>query len=160
MDFDEAYDNLLKIIEQYPDTIDLSEADTRCKLIDQILISVLGWKEENIIRENHTESGYSDYILRINGIKHLVIEAKKACDSFTIPFSHNYRTYKINGAISKELNLQNAIHQVRSYADDNAVKYALISNGKQFGIFVAITIGDTMERGENTVFSFSFRSTR
>ena len=45
MNHDEAYSNLLKIIEQYPESIDLSEADTRCKIIDQLFINVLGWKE-------------------------------------------------------------------------------------------------------------------
>jgi hypothetical protein len=41
-----------------------SEADTRVKLIDRILKEVCGWPETELSREDHSESGFSDYIRR------------------------------------------------------------------------------------------------
>ena len=37
----------------------VSESDTRAKVIDEVLRSVLNWPEANITREFHVESGLS-----------------------------------------------------------------------------------------------------
>lgn len=148
MNHEEAFSNLQQIICDYPESINLSETDTRCKIIDKILVNVLGWNEQNISREHHTDAGFSDYILSIDGAKHLIIEAKKESDSFYLPITNSNRNYKINGTISSVDNLSSAIIQARNYADENGIRYAMISNGRQFGIFIAITIGSSWKEGQ------------
>ena len=82
-----AFENYKANYESYID-FDLSESDTRSKLIDTLLIDVLGWDEKDIIREEHIESGYYDYKLSVTGIN-ILIEAKKKFKEFSLPSNHN-----------------------------------------------------------------------
>jgi predicted type IV restriction endonuclease/energy-coupling factor transporter ATP-binding protein EcfA2 len=152
MTSDEGFAELKKICEVYKEEKNYSEADTRCKIIDDIFINVLGWSESFIIRESHSESGYADYQFRDNDVLYFITEAKKFGEYFEIPTSMANRYYNINGAISGVKNLQDAIKQARSYADDNGCKYAVITNGKQFGIFASITVGKPWREGKIILF--------
>lgn len=72
-------EEILPEIKSYSEKI-LTETDTRVKIIDLILKEALGWKEENIIREESIkeEKGtkYIDYIFESNMNK-FIVEAKK-----------------------------------------------------------------------------------
>lgn len=48
----ENFDEFVNNYETYK-SINMSESDTRSKLIDTVLINVLGWDEADIIREGH-----------------------------------------------------------------------------------------------------------
>jgi len=72
---DEALENLSEISKMTLD--DSSESDTRSKIIDSILKDCLNWQTGDIFREEHGDSGYVDYILRLGQRNVLVIEAKK-----------------------------------------------------------------------------------
>ena len=71
VDIDSAFSKLKEIAQEFRNFCEnegkVSESDTRVKLIDKILIEVCGWPETNIKRESHSDSGFSDYILTVNG---------------------------------------------------------------------------------------------
>jgi GTPase SAR1 family protein len=151
---DTGYSNFLQIHEKYGrGNIDLNEADTRAKTVDFILRDALGWPEGNISREDHVETGYTDYQLIYENICLFVIEAKKIGHHFEIPKTMTNRTYKIEGSISAVTNLTEAMNQARSYCIELGVKYAAICNGYQFVIFSAITIGKNWKKGHCVVFN-------
>lgn len=134
----------------------LSEADTRCKFIDQLFKSCLGWDEQNIRREHRVsndtdKTGYADYIFQIH-IPLLVVEAKRKDLIFEFPKDER-RKYKINGVISKNEDLIEAINQSRSYAENRSIKYAIVTNGIQLIAFIATrTDGIPWRNGECVVF--------
>jgi len=140
MDPDISYTNFVKIKTEY-ENLDFNEADTRAKIIDRILIDCLGWSENNIKRETKVHSGYTDYEISIDGRNRLVVEAKNTGEYFSISDSNRKRNYKINGAISSNKNLIYAINQVQSYCSDIGGMHSVITNGKQFVVFTAMSIG-------------------
>ena len=64
---------------------EVSEADTRAKIIDRILKEVLGWPEECFRREIPVHQGYIDYLLRVDPRNMLLVEAKREGIPFDIP---------------------------------------------------------------------------
>ena len=61
----------------------LSEADTRSKLIDPIFLQCLNWDEGDITREENVNSiGYVDYYFKIGDRVLFILEAKKEGISF------------------------------------------------------------------------------
>jgi hypothetical protein len=137
--FDKAFESFKKYQEDSESLIkeQLSESDTRSKVVDLILIQILGWKEFNIRREGHVSSGYFDYIVSLNNFQ-FVIEAKKMFHEFPLPVKG--RRHKI-----KSLYKQNAdvINQIRGYLGDIGLTHGVITNGKQFIISRFINIDGT-----------------
>lgn len=129
-----------------------SEADTRCKIIDKILIDCLGWSENNLTREDKNFVGFTDYILKINDIPYLIIEAKKTGVYFEIPNDYNKRRYKITGIISTIKNLNEAINQIRNYCINTGIRFAVITNGYQYIVFSAFSQGKKWEDVECIIF--------
>ncbi|WP_138708213.1 hypothetical protein [Desulfocurvibacter africanus] len=149
---DEAYSRIQRIFDHYKD-VDFNEADTRIKLIDSVLKECLGWKEDDISREEHNESGFIDYRIHADGVSRIIIEAKKTGDYFEVPISFNSRRYKISASISSVKNLIKAIRQARSYCDDIGCKFGCVTNGKQYVIFSAISVGRPWIDGDCIVFN-------
>ncbi len=150
---DKGYSNFVSIYETYKDKLSsFNEADTRGKVIDELLKDCLGWGEDEIKREQKVNSGYIDYQLFNMGSCVLVIEAKKGGDYFDIPITYSSRTYKINGAISMVKNLVAAMNQVRSYCNDLGCKYAAVFNGHQMVLFSPISIGRAWTEGTCIIF--------
>lgn len=120
--FDNYKNEYLKYIEE-----DLTESDTRSKLIDNLLINVLGWQEEDIKRETHTDSaGYYDYKISVPGIN-FIIEAKKQFKKFNLPSNHKNLTVKSLLSGNAEV-----VTQIRKYTIDEDTPYGVITNGSQF----------------------------
>ena len=122
----EHFDDFVENFGKYK-TVDLSESDTRSKLIDTVLIDILGWDESDIIREGHVDSGYFDYKISIAGFT-LIVEAKKQFNDFVLP-NQNRRKCKINAIYSSN---QEVIDQIRHYLDDCGCDIGVITNGKQY----------------------------
>lgn len=116
---------------------DISESDTRSKLIDYLLKDVLGWEEQDIRREGKVESGYYDYDISIPGI-FFIVEAKRMFHSIKLPLNHKKAAINSLYKGNKEL-----FDQIRAYAIDHSVQYCVITNGYQFIIFRAININKT-----------------
>jgi hypothetical protein len=150
---DTGYSNFCRIYEKYHDDIpSFSEADTRAKIIDQILLQCLGWDEDSIKREYHTDTGIIDYKLSIRGACKLVIEAKRTGEYFAIPATTKRKTYKVGGTLYTIPNLRDALRQAQRYCSGIGYKYAVVTNGYQLVIFSAMTIGKPWTEGYCMVF--------
>jgi len=83
-------------------TNDLTESDTRSKLLDDMFKNVLGWLEADIEREKFVQIGYYDYLLSIPGFQ-FVIEAKKNFIEFQLPVKHKSLTLSVFEKSNKEV---------------------------------------------------------
>lgn len=147
----EEFQAKLPELKEY-EALDLSESDTRSKVIDSIL-NILGWKEQSIRREQFegTEGKYLDYTLSTT-FPIIIIEAKKAFIQFNIP-PGGQRHYRISGAIKSSTDLLTAINQARGYAINYGVTFCCVTNGTQFCFFRATNnLGIPWERQFVTVF--------
>ena len=131
--FEEFIKDYESLVEQ-----DFSESDTRSKLIDKMLIDVLGWDEVDIVREGHVESGYFDYKVSIAGLT-LIIEAKRQFIDFIFPNEKN-RKCKLNTLYKEN---KDVIDQIRGYISDCGCDTGIITNGKQYIISKFINTNGT-----------------
>ncbi|WP_341937210.1 P-loop NTPase fold protein [Marinimicrobium sp. C2-29] len=117
---------------------DLSESDTRSKLIDYILLECLGWNEADISREERcNETGrYLDYKLSTN-MPIMIIEAKKVAVDFELPRSSTQRSFKVGGVLSSCKTLVAAMMQAKDYAVSKGISFCAVTNGRQFIFFRA-----------------------
>lgn len=130
---------------------DATESDTRAKIIDRILVDVLGWEERQIDRERHSEPGFLDYAIRCPHDT-LVIEAKRTGLHFKLPFERARRTYSVSSLRGYPDHVGDAIDQVRNYADAEGIEYACVTNGSQWIVFRAISPREKWVKGQAVVF--------
>ncbi len=148
---DKALRNLQKLIRE--DWSNLSESDTRSKMIDPLFIQCLNWQETDFRREEYDGNGYLDYIFRIRDRNFFVVEAKKEGHYFTIPITYGLRRrHQIGGVISKDETIKKALIQTQKYCIAHGVRFGIITNGTQYIIFEAIKTGDEWENGSCIVF--------
>jgi len=115
---------------------DLSEADTRAKVLDRIFKDVLGWGEGAIRRETRTLDGdYLDYWFT-SPSNRLVVEAKRAGSYFEMPAGTSLRARR-DGILSKSPSLHSALQQVVNYCKSEGVPVGVVSNGVQFAVTLA-----------------------
>ena len=97
---DQAYDRFLALAETraFFHSLDrqLTESDTRAKLIDPLFKAVLGWNEAEIRRESPAAKGFVDYVLG-SDYSHVLIEAKRAQSRFQLTASGKPRRLKLSG---------------------------------------------------------------
>lgn len=105
---------------------DLTESDTRSKIIDVIFTEILDWDEKLINREGHVDNGYYDYLFSIPRFK-FIVEAKREFKDFKLPVNHKYSSI---GTLEK--NNKEDIKQVRHYLFEKGLQSAVITNGHQF----------------------------
>ncbi|MEX0682958.1 MAG: hypothetical protein WD904_10360 [Dehalococcoidia bacterium] len=111
----------------------LTEADTRCKIVDVILKDVLGWQEEAIRRESRTPDGaFQDYHLESNRNR-LILEAKRTGPYFELPPGQSLRLRR-DGMRLKSVPLFDALQQVAAYCRASACAVGVASNGTQFAV--------------------------
>lgn len=124
-----------------------NEADTRHKIIDQILHGVLGWPVNQTLHESFISPGYADYRLkRSNGDDLIFIEAKKEGIYFNIPQNFNIGQsfqYITVQTLLTDPNIRSAIEQVRAYCMEEGCSFAGITNGHEWILF------KTFETGKN-----------
>lgn len=118
---------------------EVSEADTRAKVIERIIREALAWPEPAIRREEPIVHGFLDYTLTQAGRPALVVEAKRAGKTFEVPANYG-RThrYKLNGAIRSERELYRAIEQAQTYCVERAVTDAVVTNGYAWIVYRAL----------------------
>ena len=133
---DSGFARFKQLIEESEKWDDLSEADTRAKLIDCILVECLGWSEQDIVREERcVESGtYLDYKLTTNN-PILIVEAKKASEPLALPKASQHSLYKIGGVLRECANTVSAMVQARDYAISKGITFCCVTNGEQFVFF-------------------------
>lgn len=148
---DEAFDNLRKYVSD--EWRHLSESDTRSKIIDPMLTACLNWQESDITREDHTDTGYIDYVLKVGTRNVLVIEAKKVGKAFTLPITYKFkRRLKVRYAISAHDSIREAMLQAQSYCASKGARFAVVTNGDQYIIFEALGTGEDWDEGNCIVF--------
>lgn len=127
-EYDKAFNELLNFENVYNEfnTLDLSESDTRSKILDKLLIDVLGWSEFEIEREGWVRVGFFDYELRTSSFQ-FVIEAKKNFVGFKLPKKGNEVKLKSIYEGNK-----NVIDQIRNYVFERGLSFGVITNGTQF----------------------------
>ncbi|WP_395625218.1 hypothetical protein [Thermomonas sp.] len=139
MNIDESKDRLEDILKNRAGAYildDLSEADTRSKLIDAVLVESLGWHEYAIEREPHVSDphGFVDYVLLISRPA-FVLEAKKHGIQFKLPSVKKQRSFKIGGVLSEDATLKEALLQCKAYGVSKGTSFCCVSNGTQYIFF-------------------------
>lgn len=132
---------------------DANEAETRKKIIDDLLESVLGWTPDDVSYEERvSEDGgttYADYILRTASAA-LLVEAKRVGKAFELP--SKVRNLKLGGVLSQGT-VGEAIRQARDYCRKKSIPFACVTNGDAWIIFAAVrTDGVTFEETNARVF--------
>lgn len=127
------------ILAQYQNLIlhYANEADTRIKLINDILYHILDWTHADIHNEDRvSEDGattWADYTIR-TGMTAFVIEAKRVGAAFDeVP---NARRTRLQGKIMTGAT-GDAITQARDYARKLSVPFAVVTNGNSWIVFPA-----------------------
>lgn len=145
-----------EIIKQY-DHLALhkaNEAETRLKVINDVLYSVLGWTHPDIrVEERVSEDGsttWADYVVR-TGMTALVVEAKKVGITFDeIP---DARRVQLSGKLMRG-EAGDAIRQARDYARKLSVPFAVVTNGNSWIIFPATRVDQVaFEKSSAIIFS-------
>lgn len=132
-------DLIKKIKTDYSDLNLLNEAETRFKIIDEILEKYLKWPKTSTAVEFFVQGNRADYILKNKANKPiLIIESKKQGVYFDLPttvnLSKNFQKISIDKLISDD-NIKNAINQVKEYCEDMLCQYGAITNGIVWIIF-------------------------
>jgi len=140
MEIDTGYSKLNQLIETFGE-LKLSlanEAETRKKVIDDILERILGWDPFDIKYESRvSEDGkttFADYLISTTTTG-ILVEAKKAGKTFELPTG---KASALLGGVLREGEVGKAIRQVRDYARKSSVPYAVATNGSTWIIFPAI----------------------
>jgi len=128
-----------------------SEADARLRLIDRILIEVLGWQRDGIRAEPPTESGYIDYLLSSGGRSVFVVEAKKAGNTLVSTKVPNFAFYKVGGPALRDS--EDGLTQAARYCSEKSVAFAALTNGSSWVGFRPLRIdGVPYREGRAAVF--------
>ena len=154
---DDALNRLNEFIEKLDTYIKnhYSEADTRVKFIDPLLKDVLRWNEFlHIRREDNFKDNENlrciDYLVSLQE-PILVVEAKKNLKTFEIPTTTDKINYSLSGVIQNWKNAWSAICQVQNYCVHQGARYALVTNGRQYIAFKAISERTSWKQGHALV---------
>ncbi len=134
-------------IAKNDDNRDFNEADTRHKIIDEIIHGVLSWPKTQTFHESYIAPGYADYRLkRSNGDDFLFLEAKKEGIYFELPNNFNSNKTSRHLLVKTLLtddNIKSAMEQVWTYCMEEGCEFAGITNGHEWIFF------KTFEKGKN-----------
>jgi len=148
---DEALKNLNDLIKT--EWKALSESDTRSKIIDPIFTKCLNWEEKDFVREEHSDTGFVDYVFKIGKKNVFVIEAKKIGVAFKLPITFGFkRQFKVGGILATCPEIREVMRQARRYCTEKGARFGIVSNGDQFVIFEAIRFGEDWGKGNARVF--------
>ncbi|MBY3182759.1 cold shock domain-containing protein [Rhizobium laguerreae] len=118
----------------------ITEQDARLNLIDRILIDVLGWDRFDISTEPHSDSGYTDYLLKIDGTPKFVVEAKRIGNVILDTLSESKKAYKVGGPALNSA--ATGIRQAAGYCLDHGPDFAALTTGVVWIAFSPFPRGD------------------
>jgi hypothetical protein len=135
---DEAFQELRTLVESANER-NRNEAETRHKIIDVVLHSVLTWPRNRLTVEEYIRPGYADYVLRkTNDDPIILIEAKREGEFFSLPAPADVSETSAYISLEKLLSdaaIKDAVMQVRTYCVDVGCEYAAITNGHEWILF-------------------------
>lgn len=154
---DSSFSVLEKIIEEvnsYSETIK-SEEDTRLKIINRIIIEILGYSLHNISTEPYSGTGFIDYLITQKEVGKIVIEAKKENTPFDIDKKYSGRAFNIDGPVFQGKDVKEGISQTIYYAAQEGVELGCLTNGETWIIFRANRLGDgkKVKQGKAIIFA-------
>ncbi|MFH1289956.1 MAG: N-6 DNA methylase, partial [Nanoarchaeota archaeon] len=117
MDEEQAKEKLKELIKKFPAHADHNEENLQFNYIEPLLIEVLGWKREDIVKEQRVLKGRADYILKIGNEEVLVIETKRPSVKLT----------------------EDEGRQAVSYAYHRKIKFAVLTNFKEVKVYHALS---------------------
>jgi hypothetical protein len=108
-----------------------NEADTRLRAINTMLFEVLGWDVLDVNVEKYVRAvGYADYAMHVDGSFAMIVEAKKADESFVVPVVAFPAGSCGFGLVAKESpEADKALRQAIGYAASLGVRYVGITTG-------------------------------
>ena len=128
----------LRLANDYRDRT-LNEADTRHRIIDEVLHAVLSWPRTQVECEHYIDPGFADYLLRKpNGDPLLFIEAKREGHYFELPStfsSKNDARHIPVRTLLTDSKIAVAMAQVVGYCTDAGCEFAAITNGHTWIFF-------------------------
>jgi hypothetical protein len=132
----------------------VNEADTRLKLLDVLLFDLLDWEKSDVDAEHYCRAvGYADYVFSVAKTVALVVEAKRAERSFTVPEAVFDPTPLAFALLEKETpEAGAALRQALGYAASLGARYIAISNGNQWIIALTYVQSQSIEEREVIVF--------
>ncbi|ASK89943.1 hypothetical protein [Sphingorhabdus sp. SMR4y] len=131
-----GYDNLKKIIEQFPDDSSYwNEAQNRFQFVDRLLLECLGWEHPYLeVEVTDDAHGKADYILG-SPVK-AVLEAKRESRDFQFPpIKDHSKARSIRPLVDKCRVLKETCVQVIQYCALNGAQLAIVCNGPQLVVF-------------------------
>ena len=144
---------LLTDVKQFADTL-FTESDSRIKIIDTMLIEVLGWQKADIFTEEQAGKGYLDYKLTIEGLARVIVEAKRDSRAFDLTNRDCGGAYKLSGPVFKNDTVQEGIGQAVNYSAYKGTELACVTNGREWIVFRSNRIGDGVDTLEGKGFVF------
>ncbi|MBI1281985.1 MAG: hypothetical protein GC179_27920 [Anaerolineaceae bacterium] len=127
----EVFDEIYKYVGE-KDLTDYNEAQTRFDVIDRIIRNVLGWQFGQVSVEERTDVGNIDYLLRSANYS-VIVEAKKSGASFPSPTRK--AQLKLSGSVLSTGEINSAINQARSYAEEKDADAVVVTNGLCWCLF-------------------------
>jgi hypothetical protein len=110
---------------------DWSEADTRSKFIDRLLIHCLGWQESDIRRELSECKTRLDYRLSTSRPV-IVVEAKKARHSIPLLKGESRYTCKLRKLVNTEPSLRESLEKLADYCHNFSLPFGVLTNGRTY----------------------------
>ena len=133
VDLETAKQKVTEVFEEFGDA-DLNEAETRFKLIDDLLFHV-GWRKNEFHLERYENGVYTDY--ELGRPKQAILEAKRTEKQFDIAMLSE-RSVSIKSLRQIDQNVKDIFDQCRSYCLDRGVPVGICTNGKQYIFFAAM----------------------
>lgn len=149
-----AFGAFAREYETYLNSIE-TEADTRLKIIDRILVEVLHWPRGEIDTEDPADGGFADYVCRVQGRARLIVEAKRDGRSLGVEGRPSGATFKLSGSVFKTEAAKEGITQAIRYCGTKNAEMACVTNGREWIIFRGTRLGDGLDTREGMAFVFS-----
>ena len=149
-----AFQDLTHECEGYLNSIE-TEADTRLKIIDRLLVQVLHWPYAELRTEPPVDGGFADYVCRVQDRARLVVEAKRDGRSLGCEGRPPGATFKLSGGVFKTEAAREGITQAIRYCGAINAELACVTNGREWIIFRGTRLGDGLDTREGMAFVFS-----
>lgn len=130
-----ALAELLKSIDATK--LDWTEADTRFRIIDHLIVACLGWDKRHIACEKAEGRDYTDY--ELGSPRKAIWEAKRHGKVFLLPSNPNRKMLRdLQSILALGGDVADAIKQAQSYCAGRGVEVAVATNGHQLIAFLAV----------------------
>jgi GTPase SAR1 family protein len=131
-----------------------TEADTRLKVINRVLVEVLGWPYAELMTEEHADGGYADYICKVSGRSRLIVEAKRDGRSLGCEGRPSGAPFKLSGPVFRSEAAQEGLTQAIRYCGSKSAELAIVTNGREWIVFRGNRLGDGLDTSDGMAFVF------